>query len=245
MTKPAICLLLISALSKAQQPPATAGASRLDQMEAIYQKELSARHIPLLGKYLTELQRQASTASAEDQPFYTEEISRIQQVISAGGVLDLISAQQSPDGRLPMPAPMPAPSAAEPKDALIVLAPAQARRMSPAAAKDAGSAAVSEAEWDMPAIAAGTYDILLHYSSPALTTPLPIKITFAGQTVEKVMEPDRATKDAQSFRIIRLGSLTLTGDHRDETLQLSAGGTSQAVLHLKSVLIMKPRQLLY
>ncbi len=54
----ASCLLLLTLRAGAQQPAAPpVAATRLQQMEGIYQKELSARHIPLLGKYLVELQR--------------------------------------------------------------------------------------------------------------------------------------------------------------------------------------------
>ncbi len=60
-------MLLLGGTAAAQQtapallpavPPAV--TARLQQMESIYQKGLSARHIPLLGKYLIELQRQAA-----------------------------------------------------------------------------------------------------------------------------------------------------------------------------------------
>jgi len=242
MIKSAILLPLLALGSAvAQLAPGTEGTSRLDQMEAIYQKELSARHIPLLGKYLTELQRQAATASTEDKPFYVEEIARIQEVISAGGALDLIAAQQTPNGQLPMPAPMPPPAPNEHKNALIVLTPAQSVRFEPSMPVDASSAVVTEAEWRIPVIEAGSYDVLLHYSCPTLPSSIPIKITFAGQTLEIELDPKKATKDAQSFRIIRVGSLTLTGEHRGETLRLSVGEKSQAAVLLKSVLVTKPR----
>ena len=84
-----------------------APVARLQQMESIYQKELSARHIPLLGKYLVELQRQA--AAATDKAPYEAEIARVQQIISSGGVVDLIAAQQPQTGTMPMPPPPPVP----------------------------------------------------------------------------------------------------------------------------------------
>jgi hypothetical protein len=235
--------LLLAGHAVAQQPApspaAPPSAARLQQMESIYQKELSARHIPLLGKYLIELQRQA--ASATDKTAYTAEITRIQQIISAGGVLDLIATQQAQSGTMPMPAPMPSPVPIEQKQALIALSPALAQKVSPNAPADAPTATVGEIEWRIEFIAAGTYDILLHYACPELAEPLKIVVSFNGQTLEKELEVERVTKDAQSFRILRLGSLTLTSDLRGETLRLSAGDKASPQLIVKSLLITRPR----
>jgi hypothetical protein len=228
----------------AQQPAAPAAttpaaAARLQQMEGIYQKGLSARHIPLLGKYLIELQRQA--AAAADRSAYDAEIARIQHIISAGGVLDLIATQQAQSGTMPMPAPMPPPVPPEQKQALIALSPALAKDVFPPALADAPTATVGEISWRIEFIAADTYDILLHYSCPDLAEPLPIRIEFNGQTLETKLEVERATKDAETFRILRLGSLTLTSDLRGETLHLRAGDKASPQLIVKSLLITRPR----
>lgn len=236
----AACLALLVHPAAAQQPAAApAAVTRLPQMEGIYQKELSARHIPLLGKYLVELQRQAATVT--DKTAYQAEIARIQQIISAGGVLDLIAVQQSQSGAMPMPASPPAPVPIERKQALIALSPALAQSISPAPAANAETAAIGQAEWRIELIAADTYDILLHYACPELTELLTIRVEFNGQTVEKELDTDRTTKNAQTFRIVRLGSLTLTGDHRGETLRLTVGDKTDSKLILKSLLITKPR----
>lgn len=237
--------LLLSGPAEAQQPTAAAGtasppsAARLQQMETIYQKELSARHIPLLGKYLLELQRQAATAA--DKSPYTAEIARIQQIISAGGVLDLIATQQAQSGTMPMPASPSVPVPIEQKQALIALSPALAQDITPPSSADAQTAAVSEISWRIQFIAAGTYDILLHYACPELAEPLKIVVECNGQRLEKELEVERTTKDARSFRILRLGSLTLTSDLRGETLRLSAGDKASPQLIVKSLLITRPR----
>ncbi|MHB1077769.1 MAG: hypothetical protein ACYC67_00105 [Prosthecobacter sp.] len=237
-------LLLLPAGPAAAQQPAPAAvsppaAARLQQMESIYQKELSARHIPLLGKYLIELQRQAATTA--DKSAYTAEIARIQQIISAGGVLDLIATQQAQSGTMPMPATPPVPVPIEQKQALIALSPALAQEITPKAPADAQTATVGEISWRIEFIAAGTYDILLHYACPELADPLKIVVECNGQRLEKELEVERATKDAQSFRILRLGSLTLTSDLRGETLHLSAGDKASPQLIVKSLLITRPR----
>jgi hypothetical protein len=234
----ASCLLLLTLRAGAQQPAAPpVAATRLQQMEGIYQKELSARHIPLLGKYLVELQRQAALAT--DKAAYDAEIGRIQQIISAGGVLDLIAMQQSQSGATPTP--MPAPVPVERKQALIALSPALAQAVSPAPPPDAPTAVIGEAEWRIELIAAGTYDVLLHYACPEPATPVKVRVEFSGQVLEKELDADRVTKDAQTFRIMRLGSLILTGDQRGETLRLSAGDKSSPKVILKSLLITRPR----
>jgi len=239
-------LLLLAGSAAAQQPvsapvPATppVAAARLQQMEAIYQKGLSARHIPLLGKYLIELQRQA--AGAADKTAYDAEIRRIQQIISAGGVLDLIATQQAQSGTMPMPAPLPVPVPIEQKQALIALSPALAQEVSPKAPADAPTATIGEIGWRIELIAAGTYDILLQYACPELEEPLKVRVEFNGQTLEKDLEVERMTKDTQTFRILRLGSLTLTSDLRGETLRLSAGDKASPQLIVKSLLITRPR----
>lgn len=226
------------AMAVAQTPPPAAPATRLQQMESIYQKELSSRHIPLLGKYLVELQRQA--AAATDKTPYQTEIARVQQIISAGGVVDLIAAQQPQSGAVPLP-PSPPPMPPERKQSLLSLAPALAQSLVPAAAPNSTNATLGEAEWRVELLAAGTYDVLLQYSCPESAVPLSVSVEFAGEKVERTLDADRATKDAQTFRILRLGSLTLTGDHRGETLRLVAGDKNSPKLILKSLLITKPR----
>ncbi|MFZ2281290.1 MAG: hypothetical protein WAW39_26060 [Prosthecobacter sp.] len=241
-------VLLLAGRAEAQQSAtATNGAAsppsaaRLQQMESIYQKELSARHIPLLGKYLLELQRQA--AAAADKSAYTAEIARIQQIISAGGVLDLIATQQAQSGTMPMPMPatLPVPVPIEQKQALIALSPALAQEITPKSPADAPTATVGEITWRIEFIAAGTYDILLHYACTEVEEPLKIVVECNGQRLEKELGVERATKDAQSFRILRLGSLTLTSDLRGETLRLSAGDKASPHLIVKSLLITRPR----
>jgi len=234
----------LAAGAAAQQPPPAAApaptaVARLQQMESIYQKGLSARHIPLLGKYLIELQRQA--AAATDKTAYNAEIARIQQIISAGGVLDLIATQQAQTGSMPMPSPMPAPVPVEQKQALIALAPALAQEVTPKPPTDAQTATIGEIAWRIEFIAAGTYDILLHYACGELEQPLKLVVKCNGQILEKELDVDHATKDGQTFRILRLGSLALTSDLRGETLRLVAGDKDSPKLIVKSLLITRPR----
>lgn len=243
LLKTGVAVVMLQHGAAAQQgaPAIPATMGRLQQMEEIYQKALSSKHIPLLGKYVQELQRQAAAATPADRPAYTAELARVQQIITSGGVVDLIAAQQAQSGAMPMPAAPPAAILPEGKHALITLAPALAKSLVPVTTPDAATALVSEGAWRIELIAAGTYDVLVHYSCPDLTEALPVRVELAGQTIEKNLEPERKTKDAQTFRIFRIGSLTLTSDHRGETLRLVAGDKSSPKLLLKSILITKPR----
>lgn len=236
-----LLLLAAGTLVTTAQQPAAPPLTRLRQMEGIYQKELSSRHIPLLGKYLVELQRQTAIAATADKAAYQAEIARIQQIISSGGVVDLIAAQKAQSSALPMPPPMPETTPPERKQALIALSPALAGRLDPTPPPDTPAATLGEAEWRIEAIAAGTYDVLVQYACPDMTAEIPLRVEFNGQTVEKTLDTGRATKDAQTFRIFRLGSLTLTSDHRGETLRFAAGDKNNPKLILKSLLITKPR----
>lgn len=216
-------------------------ASRLQQMEDIYRKELSTRHIPLLGKYLAELQR-LSAQNGPGKEAYMAEISRVQQIISSGGVVDLVAAQQAQAGNAAMPAPPTPAIPPERKQALIALAPSLAQSFVPEAKPEAAAALVSQAEWRIERIDAGEYDVLLQYSCPDLKDPVAVRVELAGQSVEKVLDAERATQDDKTFRISRLGTLNLAGDHRGETLRLLAGDKNNPKIILKSVLITRPRQ---
>lgn len=239
MTRLAFILLLAAGTGAAPAQQPAPPATRLRQMEAIYQKELSARHIPLLGKYLLELQRQADGAT--DKAAYQAEIARIQQIISSGGVVDLIAAQQAPSAGMPMPLPMPETPPLERRQALIALSPALAGRFDPTPPPDATAAVVGEAEWRIEAIAAGTYDVLVQYACPDMSAEVPLRVEFNGQTLTKPLGAARATRDARTFRIFRVGSLVLTRDHRGETLRLTAGDKNNPRLILKSLILTRPR----
>jgi hypothetical protein len=106
---------------------------------------------------------------------------------------------------------------------------------------DAQTATIGEIAWRIEFIAAGTYDILLHYACVELEEPLKIVVKCNGQILEKELDVEHATKDAQTFRILRLGSLALTSDLRGETLRIVAGDKASAKLIVKSLLITRPR----
>ena len=96
------CLIVFFAIATSQAQ--TTAPATLEQMEAIYQRELSTRHIPLISQYLIVLQKGA--VSASDNAPYLAEIARVQELLKRGGVIDLAAAR-APQPAMPMPMPMP------------------------------------------------------------------------------------------------------------------------------------------
>ena len=220
-----IMLIAVSALRAQTTAPAT-----LEQMEAIYQRELSTRHIPLISQYLIGLQKGA--VSATDNASYLAEIARVQELLKRGGVIDLAAA------RAPQPAmPMPMPEApAEPKEAaqaVIVLSPA----LSKGSVSVDPTAKIGEMEWRVEFMAAGSYELHLEYACPVLSAPLKLMADLAGQQVEMELPVEKVTKDAETFRVLRLGRVTLPADLRGRDLRITAGDKSSSSLILRHLFI--------
>ncbi|MBL9129592.1 MAG: hypothetical protein JNG86_00220, partial [Verrucomicrobiaceae bacterium] len=199
--------LFILLLALCPQLPAQAPRT-LAEMEAIYQRELSQLHIPLISRYLIELQRQA--AAAPDKTAWQSEIIRVQQLLKTGGVIDLAAARAALDNvAAPMPPPSSPPLARQITGAALVLTPALTLNV---AAPPPDTLPVGQIEWRVEFLAAGTYDIHLQYACPALPADLPLRIEFGGQTVETTLGPAHVTRDSTTFRVHRLGRITLLAD---------------------------------
>ncbi|MDZ4287008.1 MAG: hypothetical protein U0984_03570 [Prosthecobacter sp.] len=211
--------------------------SRLRQMESIYQQQLRSLHIPLLGKYLTTLQRLAAQALAPLP--YQQEIERVQAIISGGGVVDLNAAVQSlrAPAEMPMPTPMPPPKKLK---ALIALTPALARSISPLPASSAspGAAGVGEIDWRIELLPAGTYEFVMHYSYLDPQEPLACELQFAGQKINFTLDvADSTSKGA--FRLLRIGQITLDQEVKGENLRLLAGTKETKILRLRELVITR------
>ncbi|MBK8090450.1 MAG: hypothetical protein IPK32_00220 [Verrucomicrobiaceae bacterium] len=165
-------------LAQAQQPPLT-----LDQMEAIYQRELSTRHIPLLTRHLLEVQRLAATAT--DKAPYEKEINSLQQLLKTG-VIDLRTAKAGGETLAPMPMPAPAlPRIAG--EAVITLFPALAEN----ATSTSTTSNVGQIEWRLDHIDAGQHDLHLEYAAPAavLAQPMPLVLELGTEKIESTLPP--------------------------------------------------------
>jgi len=224
------CLFLTALDTIAQTPLA------LEQMESIYQRELRERHIPLISKYLIEIQRGA--AAATNKTPYQAEMARLQQILQAGGVIDLAAARasiSSPVTGMPMPMPVPLPRIAE--QAVITLSPAIAIATSTPLATAATFAPVGEIEWRIEFMAAGSYDIHLYYNCPTLTAPLPVRIDLGNATLETTLAPDQSTPDDKTYQVFRLGKITLLSDLRAKNLRFLAGDKSTTSVQLRHLFI--------
>lgn len=224
----AMLVLIVASVLRAQ----TTAPLTLAEMEAIYQRELSMRHIPLISQYLISLHQAAETAA--DKTAYLAEIARVQELLQSGGVIDLAAARapQAAGAAMPMPMPAPPPSK-EASQAVIALSPALAKD----SASIAATAKIGEMEWRVEFMAAGGYDLHVEYACPVLSAALPIRVELAGQVIEASLPTEKVTKDAESFRVLRLGRVTLPADLRARDLRITAGDKSSSSLILRHLFI--------
>jgi hypothetical protein len=220
-----IMLIAVTALQAQTTAPAT-----LEQMEAIYQRELSTRHIPLISQYLIVLQKGA--VSASDNAPYLAEIARVQELLKRGGVIDLAAAR-APQPAMPMPMPEAPAKPKEAEQAVIALSPA----LSKGSVSVEPTAKIGEMEWRVEFMAAGSYELHLEYACPVLSAPLKLVADLAGQQIEAELPVEKVTKDAETFRVLRLGRVTLPADLRGRDLRITAGDKSSSSLILRHLYI--------
>ena len=223
------CLIVFFAIASSQAQ--TTAPATLEQMEAIYQRELSMRHIPLISQYLISLQKAA--ASATDKAPYLAEIARVQELLKRGGVIDLAAARAPQDAGTPMPMPEAPPPPKEAAQAVIALSPA----LSKGSVSVEPTAKIGEMEWRVEFMAAGGYELHLEYACPVLSAPLKLVVELAGQQIETELPVEKVTKDAETFRVLRLGRVTLPADLRGRDLRITAGDKSSSSLILRHLFI--------
>jgi hypothetical protein len=225
------CFIVLFAIASSQAQ--TTAPATLEQMEAIYQRELSTRHIPLISQYLIGLQKAA--ASATDKAPYLAEIARVQELLKRGGVIDLATARAQPTagGAMPMPMPEAPPKPKEAAQAVIALSPA----LSKGSVSVEPTAKIGEMEWRVEFMAAGSYELHLEYACPVLSAPLKLVVDLAGQQIEAELPVEKVTKDAETYRVLRLGRVTLPGDLRARDMRITAGDKSSSSLILRHLFI--------
>jgi hypothetical protein len=226
MIRAAFTMLIAVSVLQAQ----TAAPATLEQMEAIYQRELSTRHIPLISQYLIVLQKGA--VSTKDNAPYLAEIARVQELLKRGGVIDLAAAR-APQPAMPMPMPEAPAKPKEAEQAVIALSPA----LSKGSVSVEATAKIGEMEWRVEFMAAGSYELHLEYACPVLSAPLKLMADLAGQQIEMELPVEKITKDAETFRVLRLGRVTLPADLRGRDLRITAGDKSSSSLILRHLFI--------
>jgi hypothetical protein len=220
---------------------ASGETSRLRQMESIYQQQLRSRHVPLLGAYVTTLQKLAA-ASADPLP-YQKEIERVQAIIGGGGVVDLNTAIQSLRAPSEMPIPEPLPPPKRQEKVMITLTPALSRRISPLPAGSASprSAAIGEIEWRIDALPAGTYDVVLQYSLPTPDEAVRGEVTFAEHKLDFALAAGQGMPKS-SFRLLRLGQFKVEQETRGQILSLRAGAPESRSLLVREILVSRTKE---
>lgn len=237
-TTPAIPLLVKSAPVEASAPD-----SKLRQMEVIYQQQLRARHLPVLSRYLTELQSQA--AKATDPIALKAEIQRVQSLIAAGGMVDLQAISQELNPTVPPAsiAAMPMPSAPRAARAVTTLTPAFASNIQPVPEGSASpeAAAIGLIEWRIETLPAGKYDLVIQYACPVAQTEIQVQAEFAGNIISKKLDASKTTKDSTSYRLLRLGQISLDKDVAGGTLRLSAGTPDSKTVLVRNFVIARAK----
>lgn len=227
------CLIILAIATSL--PAQTSAPTKLEEIETKYQLQLRLRHMRLISHYLLEMQN-AARIEPEPAP-YLAEVARLQELIKQGGVIDLVEARapQAAGAAMPMPMPMPVapPKPKEAMQAVIALSPA----LSKGSVSPEPTAKIGEMEWRVVFMAAGTYDLHLEYACPLLSKPLKIVVDLAGQKTEAELPLESATKDAQIFRVMRLGRVTLPADLRGRDLRITAGDKPASSLILRHLFI--------
>ncbi|GEP42267.1 hypothetical protein [Brevifollis gellanilyticus] len=210
--------------------------SRLRQLETIYQQQLRSRHIPLLGKHLTELQQAGRGAPT---PALQAEIVRVQSVITAGGVVDLTAAARELNPAVPAPALPPMPD--RPRRMTLMLTPSLAQSIMPVPESSASpvGASIGQLTWKLDALPAGEYDLVLHYASVLADAEVPVSVELAGQKLTQTLDAAKATKDGKNFRLLRLGQIKLDQDASGSSLVLTAGTADKPSLIVRNLVISR------
>lgn len=228
---------LFSALS-AQTPVTSSNTdSKFQQMEAIYQQQLSSRHIPILGDYLTELKKQVALAS--DPAAYNAEIERIQGIITAGGIVDLTDTVRALHPETATQYRPAAPESGKLKRAVTTLTPGFAQSILPVPEGSASpiAAEIGQMIWRLDHLPAGAYNFVLQYASLDAGQKVSLSLELGDQKVTNELTAKHATKDAKTFRLMRLGQLTLAENKSGATLTLTANTTLKPSLIVKSLVI--------
>jgi hypothetical protein len=216
--------------------------SRLRQLEGIYQQQLRARHIPLLGKYLTDLQQNARLS---DTPALQTDIQRVQTLISAGGLIDLAAAARelNPGTEAIAGVPMMPPSG-KLRRTPITLTPSFAQSILPQPEESASpvAAKIGQMSWRIDHLPAGSYDFVLHFASLTPEAAVPLRIEFAGQKLEQNITATQATKDARTFRLLRIGQMKLEQDIHGTMLTLSAATAEAPGLLVRHLVIARAKE---
>ncbi len=215
--------------SSASEPLTTSAATRLEQLEATYRDNLRERHKPLIQRYINELRlAQANALSQADKAEYAAEMGRVAKIVANDGIVptrskptDLTAAPKTagPTSLVTSAVTLTPKDASPPSDRPVVI--------------------LGECAWQLPAIAAGTYDVVAEYTCTAVPPDAEMKLVLADRTNTKTLRQSLATKDDQTVRIIRIGRLMVDDAAATGVLKLSATGGTQPYFAVRRVTLSK------
>ena len=197
-------------------------------------------HVQLLGTYVTDLQRLASTSrNAETTVAINEELRRVQTIISSGGVIDLQRASAEV-GKASFPAAEPAPPPAAAARALMTLGPALASQIQPAQDTPQEAPAITAITWNIEALPRGDYEIVAQASLQSLEEAATIELTLDRKVLQFPLLPRHLASAPGDFRLLRLGRIELPLDIKDSPLELVITPTgARADLRLRQLFITR------
>lgn len=235
-------------LACALAAPPLSAQTRLEQLEATYQANLRTLHAPILQEYVRQLEllknKYIARGQTEAAKRADEELVRIKAIANTSGVLPYTTleaaaaAAASPADPGAAAAPPSPPSAKPP--ALPTLLAAEAFKSGDMNTKTS-AIPLGTAEWRIFRLPAGTYDVLVIFSSEALPLPEEIKVNLGGYEAKGSISPERATGSVETFRLHRLCQIKLDSEVSASTLTLTAAAQDKPAIWVKKLIFAKPK----
>lgn len=231
------CASIIHSGMCQSQAPASDSASRLRDLETTYQQELRRIQAPLLTEYAARLQQLAATAPAGDLPAIRAEIARAQKLINEGGIVDLKSANEALAGVTANP---PMAGRLLPDGQSLALSAEQALNYVPTG-ETPPAIALGEAIWSVPRIDEGAYDIIVQYACTGVSEPAAIRVSFDDQVSDFDLPPNKVTRDASQFRLMRIGRFRVDREAVSKPLKIELKAPKSVVFRLRQLVIAKAK----
>lgn len=208
----------------AQEPVPAASQTRLQKLELTYQDNLRKVQTPLLQQYLTELKALLAKASPGEIAAIEAEITQVQNLISSAGLVDLLPAR-----------PLTADTKGKVPGIVYTLEPAEAQ---PPQAGET-PVPVGEASWTLSRLPAGSYDLIAHYTCPALPPGATIEVTFGEQKTSREVKSSHITLTGDTFRVMRLGRIKVAADTFGQAIVIKSKTPGDPWLFIRQALIVK------
>ncbi len=225
-----------------------ADALRLQALETTYQTNLRKFHGPIITDYLRDLDQLKQRLTVKDRLAEAKqveaEITRVKLLVSTTGILELVPPKKEP----PPPEIAAADKARKPRPLQnAIVLPAEDAKLASgqgtAIVKDSPSKAIllGSATWKVPTVVAGIYDLVAVYSCAKLVPPRSVTVRYAGNEVKKLLTMNQITATEDTFRILRIGQITLEKDVTDETLTIELDQPDKPILWVRSLALAKPK----